>query len=309
MRLSHLKVFPILLFALSCSTKTPERDFYSEKKQQVSELSKALFEAEKSDDLQAFLSYYKDEAISLPEFQLMLVGKDRIKVFYKEIFQRQSVEFLKSDTLEIIDLGNTLMEIGSFEKRYSDNGSDQQQRGKYFRIWEVDTDGDYKIKAETFGFFHPIENPERLVVEMGLTQPDESDILIQKEIPFELKAYNALMEKGVRTRNGNLRADFFAEDGLFMPFAHEPVAGMKNLRPYLLDYSSGGQVNIDSISCYTYDYQYFDGYLLEYAMFKVKWSTPDNEGRTEGNGIRLWKRMPDHSLRLYRESGTHNYIK
>jgi hypothetical protein len=44
-------------------------------------------------------------------------------------------------------------------------------------------------------------------------------------------------------------------------------------------------------------------------MFKVKWSMPDHSGRTEGKGIRIWKRQEDKSLRLYREIGTHNHFR
>lgn len=308
-----MKTFSIsILFALalsSCSSQNTNLSSLDEQKQLIEEISETLNAAELSDNVESLLSFYQTDAISMPEFQLTLVGKNQIGRYYSEIFQRQNVDFLHTETLEIIDLGDALMEIGTFEKRYSDQGIELQQRGKYCRIWQTDEGGSYKIKGETSGFFHPIDAPERLVVEMGLIQPNESDILENKEIPFELKAYNALMEKGVRTRNGHLRADFFTQDGIFMPVAHDPVVGMENLRPYLIDYSSGGQVSIDSISCYTLDYQYFDQYVLEYALFKVKWSTPDQSGRTEGKGIRLWKRMPDHSLRLFREVGTHNHIK
>jgi len=117
------------------------------------------------------------------------------------------------------------------------------------------------------------------------------------------------MEKGVRTRNGEERSKFFTEDGIFMPFADTTVTGMKEIKPYLIAYSSRGTVRIDSVMCYTYDFEYANDYIIEYDMFKVRWSFPDRSGRTEGKGIRLWKRQPDKSLRLYREIGTHNHLK
>jgi len=203
------------------------------------------------------------------------------------------------------------MEIGTFKKEYfSTNSPDTllTQNGKYCNIWEAKKDGSFKIKGESFGFFHPIKNPEELIVQMNKVQPDESDVYLQKEIPFELKAYNALMEKGVRTRDGNLRAEFFTQDGSFSPFADSTVTGIENLKPYLVAYSNMGVVNIDSIMCYTYEFEDFGDHMIEYAMFKVKWSVPNFSGKTEGKGIRLWKRQPDNSLRLHREIGTHNYI-
>jgi hypothetical protein len=146
-------------------------------------------------------------------------------------------------------------------------------------------------------------------LETHKNQPDRLVTSRQQEMPFELKAYNALMEKGVRTRDAALRASFFTDDGSFFPFADTTVTGMGQIKPYLIAYSSRGEVSIDSIQCYTYDFEQSDNYILEYDMFKVRWSTVDLTGRTEGKGIRIWKRQYDHSLRLYREIGTHNHIK
>ena len=61
--------------------------------------------------------------------------------------------------------------------------------------------------------------------------------------------------------------------------------------------------------CYTYEFETRGEYILEYDMFKVKWSVPNYSGRTEGKGIRIWKRQEDKSLRLYREIGTHNHLQ
>ena len=117
------------------------------------------------------------------------------------------------------------------------------------------------------------------------------------------------MEKGVRKRDGNLRSEFFMKDGSIYPFADTTVTGMDQIKPYLIAYSSRGTVTIDSIMCYTYDFETLGEYILEYDMFKVKWSVPNFSGRTEGKGIRIWKRQQDKSLRLYREIGTHNHLE
>ena len=116
------------------------------------------------------------------------------------------------------------------------------------------------------------------------------------------------MEKGVRNRDGNLRSEFFAPDGRFYPYADTAIVGLARIKSHLLEYNSRGNVSIDSIMCYTFDFSYFENYVLEYDMFKVKWSVPNFSGRTEGKGIRIWKRLPDGSLRLFREIGTHNHL-
>jgi hypothetical protein len=117
------------------------------------------------------------------------------------------------------------------------------------------------------------------------------------------------MEKGVRIRDGVLRSEFFTEDARFMPFADSTKTGIEQLKPYLIAYSTRGNVTIDSIACYTYHHEDFNDFILEYAMFKVKWRVPDVSGMTEGKGIRIWKRQKDKSLKLYREIGTHDHLK
>jgi ketosteroid isomerase-like protein len=281
-------------------------------KQQLQRLSELRIQAEKNDDLKSFLQYYDDSIISMPEYQLTLTGIAEVEVFYREIFKRQKIQLLQRKVTEVIVLGRTVVEIGTFKKEYPESKAGdtlQTQNGKYWNIWTMRPDGSFKLKGEAFGFFHPVPHPEYLIVPMGTIQPGEQELPGTKEIPFELKAYNALMEKGVRSRNAVLRARFYTNDGSFMPFADTTVTGMNEIKPWMAKYSSSGNATIDSINCYTYHYEYFDRYILEYDMFKIKWSGPGYSGRAEGKGIRIWKRQEDKSLKLFREIGTHNHIQ
>jgi ketosteroid isomerase-like protein len=301
------------LFLTACSLEKRSDDaaLRQSTEQQLRELTQQLTEAEISDDLPAFLKYCDTHTLSMPEYQLTLSGVNEIEVYYHEIFKRQSIRSFQREADEFIHMGNNIAEIGTFKKAYIDSNTDSlvTLNGKYWHIWEKGKDGVFKLNGEAFGYFNPVAHAEDLVVPIKKEQPDESEILSQKEIPLELKAYNALMEKGVRTRNGTLRSAFFTDDARIFPFADSTVSGIEKIKPYLISYSSRGTVTIDSIMCYTYDFKYSDTYVLEYDMFKVKWSRPDLSGRTEGKGIRIWKRQSDHSLALYREIGTHNFLQ
>ncbi|MBA4053923.1 MAG: hypothetical protein C0490_04355 [Marivirga sp.] len=300
----------IVASALTCCSdkKTSDATTHQTTELQLQDLSKKLTEAETTDDLQAFLQHYDDKAISMPEYQLTLDGRQHIEGFYREMFDHQNIKIFQRQPRDYIHLGKSIVEIGTFLKEYTDSKTDTLRKltGKYWHVWEAQPDGQYRIKGEAFGFFHPVAHPETLIVTANNTQPD--DFEIKKDIPFELKAYNALMEKGVRKRDGVFRSEFFTEDASFYPFADTTVTGMEKIKPYLIGYSSRGSVTIDSIMCYTYDFEYSGDYILEYDMFKVKWSVPGFSGRTEGKGIRIWKRQEDHSLKLYREIGTHNHL-
>ncbi len=305
--------FLILIATAFCAcndakeTATVNTDF----KEALQQLTDAMTDAEKNDSLEQYLSFYSNNTISMPEYQLTLTGMEELKPYYSEIFRRQKINSLQKKSTEFISMDSTIVESGIFQKEYSAAGEADtliKQNGKYWHIWKMESDGSYKLKGEANGFFHQVENPEFLVVDIHKPQPDEKELLNQRDIPFELKAYNALIEKGVRNRDGKLRAGIYTNDGSFMPFAEQTVSGMKNITTYLQEYSSRGNVIIDSIQCYTYYYEYHGDFILEYPFFKVKWTSNGFSGKTEGKGIRIWKRQPDHSLRLYREIGTHNHL-
>lgn len=307
MKICCILLIPILL---ACAAPKQEVNF-AESHRIIQQLTSNLAEAEINDKLNTLISYYDVRAVSMPEYQLTLVGHDDIKYYYTEILKRQTVKSYVPVADEFIQLGNTVVEIGTFKKEYvTDSNPDSiiVLNGKYWHIWEAAPNRTFKLLGEAFGYFKPVQHPEMLTVQLNKIQPDESDILQQKEIPLELKAYNALMEKGVKNRDGILRSGFFTSDARFFPFAEPTVTGIENIKPYIIAYSSRGQITIDSVMCYTYDFQYAGNYILEYAMFKVKWTNANGKGRTEGKSIRIWQRQKDNSLRLFREIGTHNLL-
>ncbi len=301
-------LFALLLLGSCAKEKAGNAPYTSGVKEQIQQLSRALTEAEKNDDLKTFLTYYDESAISMPEYQPTLHGIPEIQSFYREIFGRQRIKTFHRQAEEIIELDSTIVEIGTFQKEYTDSQADTlvTRHGKYWNVWYRQKEGNYRLKGEAFGFFHPVAHPEALTVRFEKVPAVASPVSL-KEMPFELKAYNALMEKGVTNRDGVLRAEFFTEDAVFFPFQEPAVRGMDQLKPYLINYNSG-KVTIDSISVYTYDYERFDEYILEYAEFRVRFTVPDFSGKTEGKGIRIWKRQADQTLKIYREIGTHNHL-
>ena len=310
MKVRRTFILSLALLSTACSKKEPDpAGIKQANEKQLRSLSQQITEAEIADDLTSFIQTSSEQAISMPEYQLTLSGRAEIELYYREIFKRQNIKTYQRRVQEFIHLGKTIVEIGTFIKEYTNSESDSLTTlsGQYWNVWAA-ADGNFTLKGEAFGYFHPVAHPETFIVTVNHLQPDEADVLIEKEIPFELKAYNALMEKGVRNRDGTLRSGFFMEAGSFKPFADTTVTGMDQIKPFLIAYSSRGTVTIDSITCYTYDFEYGGDYLLEYDMFKVAWSRGDVSGRTEGKGIRIWKRQADHSLRLYREIGTHNHL-
>lgn len=123
MKIDYIFTFCLALFLLgSCSEEqTGDTTLSNTVKQQLQKLSETFTESEKNNDLESFLAYYDRNAISMPEYQPTLNGINEIRVFYKEIFQRQKLKTFQRKTDEIIALGKTIIEFGTFKKEYTDS--------------------------------------------------------------------------------------------------------------------------------------------------------------------------------------------
>jgi ketosteroid isomerase-like protein len=124
-------------------------------REQLQILSDLRTQSEKNDDLETFLASYDENAISMPEYQPTLTGITEITAFYKEIFQRQKIKTFERKAEEFIALDSTIIEIGTFQKEYTELNSDTliTQSGKYWSIWKTNPDGSFKLKGDVFGFF------------------------------------------------------------------------------------------------------------------------------------------------------------
>src|SRR5688572_2268989 len=128
MKTYHLSVLSLLFFLpilISCTRgKEPDTDSRKRVEQRVEGLTQKLTNLEAADSLDTFLQYYDDDAISMPEYQLTLRGRNEIKSFYREIFNRQKIVTFNRKSKEFIHMDSTVVEIGSFEKEYTNSNTD-----------------------------------------------------------------------------------------------------------------------------------------------------------------------------------------
>jgi ketosteroid isomerase-like protein len=201
--------------------------------------------------------------------------------------------------------------LGTFDIEYEQLGQAAlvRHQGKYWNVWSVPVDGSLKLESEIWGYLHPIADPASLYVTLDDATPNTLSPSVDRDpaVRFELLALNTLMQEAVRSRDGRLRADFFAADAVFMPHADSPKRGIDAIRKHLVEYNSG-PVTIDSISIRTHELRAFAGYVIEYPKFHVAWRTPESSGVSSGQGARIWRRDPDCRLRIYREIGTHDFV-
>jgi ketosteroid isomerase-like protein len=281
-------------------------------KNKIELINKQISQAFIDKKIEIIISYFERDAICMPEFQSTMKGTDAIKEYYTAILNRRQINSYNKTVSETIQLKNNIAEVGTFSIKYKTNdGQNSNLKGKYLNIWTLQKNGTLKLKAESFGYFHNIDNPTLHVVKLSKESSDYTFVeptQNNSSLAFQLKALNTLMEKSVQTRNGNLRADFFTDDAVFMPYADSSKIGMKSIRAHLIAYNSY-PVSIDTINIYNVYFEDCSNFVIEYPRFYVKWHTSDSSGVGSGKGIRIWRRENDCSLKLYREIGIHDYME
>lgn len=274
-------------------------------KGRIQQLNQSLTEAAKDQDFSRVADLYTDDAILLAAYNPLIDGKRDIETYYTEVFHRQKLTAYQKETEELFDFGNTLLEIGSFKKEFD---TEPSLEGKYMNVWKRTATGDLGLKSESFGYYHPVDTPEKLRV---FSLKDKTPGLQAREgktVPLELDVYDALNENCVRDRDTKKLIESYTEDAVYYPFADTRKAGIEALRTHFTEYHRN-PVKIDSIQIWTYDYEPVGDGIIQYAKFYVQWTVPGFTGSTQGTGQIYFKRQADHSLKIFRQIGLHIHVE
>ncbi len=278
----------------------------------LEELRVSLVRTTIEKDVSERMKHYAPNVVSMPEYQRTLLGVDAVAKYYTEIFQRQNINAFERQITEVFNLGETVLELGTFRIEYVELGSGESlvREGKYWNVWAREAGGALKIKAETWGYFLPVNNPNTVTMEIEplvATSPphelDEAD----ENLRFELHALNALMQEGVRNKDAQLRSSFYSRNAVFMPHADSTKSGLEEIQKHLVEYSRGDVV-LDTVDISTFVFERAGEYVIEYPRFRVEWHVDQMSGVTSGKGIRLWRREPGGTLKIYREIATHDFL-
>jgi ketosteroid isomerase-like protein len=122
-------------------------------KEKVEAASKKFVNAMLNDDYETMNSMYTKDIISMPSYQPMIRGIEAI-IELSEM-QKQygwSTQYFNLSMTDIIPAGNLVIEIGNYDISMSmpGNAGEWNDYGKYITIWELQNDGNLKIKIETW---------------------------------------------------------------------------------------------------------------------------------------------------------------
>jgi uncharacterized protein (TIGR02246 family) len=141
--------FVLVLFAVT-NGFSQSNDKY---KAQIEKINKEMVAAMLSGNAEKTLSLYTNDAISMPNYEKMLEGKDAIRKSNEAMAKAGwKVVAFEPVTLKVMSCEKTITEIGTYKITFSMGGMDKTMEdvGKYITIWEKQSDGSLKIKIETW---------------------------------------------------------------------------------------------------------------------------------------------------------------
>ena len=141
--------FLLFLFILSSAQLFAQEDM-SKMKQKIQEMNDVFSKAEVAGDDSVLLSFYADDAISLPSYSPMMKGKEVIKESMMKSKGAYKMTEFKLTTLEVFGSGDLVYEIGKYNMAMTMQGmaNSVKDEGKYLTIYEKQSDGTLKIKAD-----------------------------------------------------------------------------------------------------------------------------------------------------------------
>ena len=145
------KLMLILTCLLLINSNVFSQDMDLKKKMQ--EMNNTMIKAMLEDDMETALSFYADDAISLPSYEPMLKGKAAIKEHSMKSHEAGfKINDMALNTMDVWSGGDLAFEIGTYTINMTMPGmpNAMDDKGKYLTVWQKQTDGSWKMKAETW---------------------------------------------------------------------------------------------------------------------------------------------------------------
>lgn len=145
---------------MSCGQKEPDMAALKKTVDDFNAAEKDALMGGNSDNL---LAFFADDAMEMPPNMAMMKGKDAIKAFWdqsmKSGMKMSAVEFSPID----MQAGGTIAyEVGSYDMTVSAGKmGETKDKGKYIALWKQQSDGTWKVAAETWNTDMPMPAVEK----------------------------------------------------------------------------------------------------------------------------------------------------
>jgi ketosteroid isomerase-like protein len=255
-----------------------------------------------TENIQSITDRYSENIRLMPEFQKTVLGKKNMMLYYTAFFNRFDIQQYNRDTIEILDLGQRIVELGYFTMHIKSSSAQHELKGKYQNIWEKLPDGKLMLITEAWNYNHWVDFADQLrfdnlpAVHMAM----QAHLPINNYLTFELAGLNCLMEKTISQGDARIWSQFFTDDAMFIYSFNVIYKGKKQLDEYLEKHVKELPV-FEKLDIRNDKIDESNNYVIEYATHIANWRSGDSSGISTGKNIRIWRREPTGSLKIFRQ--------
>lgn len=149
----YMKAVYTTLLICFCFVLTLRAEDWNKVRQTIEEMNNKLEKSIVEGDMSYQLSYYTEDAISMPDFEPALKGITEIKKSM-ENNMKSGMKVTSADfkTTDLIGSGDLAVELGEWNMTMAmpGNTSPMNQTGKYITVWQKQADNTWKVKADTW---------------------------------------------------------------------------------------------------------------------------------------------------------------
>ena len=156
--MKHLQIFlPLSILALvlvSCMKQPDTAGF----KKTVDEFNTVSMESMTSNNTEKVMTYYAENAVSLPPNMEAVKGKEAIEKWMKQMSQSgMKVTKATFETAGFEVSGTIGYEYGTYDMSMEMPGTgSMSDKGNYMSVWTQQQDGSWKIRVETWNSSNPL---------------------------------------------------------------------------------------------------------------------------------------------------------
>ena len=156
----RLALFASIAFLTAC-TQPPPPDTREADTKAIKEVESAWVKAAASKNLDAYVSFFTDDASVLTPNEPLLTGKQPIKDSMKPLMDDPNftMSFIPNK-VEVAKSGDLAFTQGPYKMSFSDmRGNKFEDEGKYLTVWRKQADGTWKAVENSFMTDLPLPPP------------------------------------------------------------------------------------------------------------------------------------------------------
>jgi ketosteroid isomerase-like protein len=239
----------------------------------------------------------------MPAYQKCISGRTDAATYHRAFLQRFAVGAYERKPIEVADLGERVMEIGTFTMTVAVRGSAESHTfaGKYMDLWEKSAGG--KLELNTAAWNH--DQLPKIAEQLRFAEVPAVHLALQARAPvtagasLELAAFQKLDEAAIAQRDGKTWALVYADDAIQLSNHGGVVSGRKAIDEYIVKHAVALPV-FEKLDLRTLQIDDLGEYVIEYAGGVVTWRMNEYSGVNLGKGLLIWRRANGGPLQKWR---------